>query len=235
MGPAAFEPGQRQNDMTKSMHTNSPPSPGAKIRWQGRIESVQSRAWVWRYKMDNRTHHVLGFNLFLRGDVEGQEGRFIVAVSEIQHTRLQFRIGDVFRGTAWPCSGAKHEIADYYRAGGLRALFRVDKKANLAEPPFADLLPVLEVFQRRGARMLDAKSWRGRCFGCMWANKSAVEIEYRFGTVKRYRTETFCYGPRSCSFYDMGPPRRVPYFESSPSIDQGWMDDTCTSQRGDDD
>ena len=57
--------------------------------------------------------------------------------------------------------------------------------------------------------MLDAKLWRKQCFACMWANKSAVEIEYKFGKVKRYRKETFCYGPRSCPLYDTGPPRQV--------------------------
>jgi hypothetical protein len=185
--------------------------------------------------MDNRTHHLLGFNLFVQGDVGGQEGRFVVAVSDKQHAKLQFRIGDIFRGTAWPCREAKHEIADYYRAGGLEPLVRADQQGEVIEPPFTGLLPTLEVFQRRGARMLDAKSWRRRCFTCQWANKSAVEIEYRFGTVKRYRAETFCYGPRSCSYYEMGPPRPVPYFGSSPSLDVGWMDSHCTSQRGDED
>ena len=76
--------------------------------------------------------------------------------------------------------------------------------------------------------MLDAKLWRKQCFTCMWANKSAIEIEYKFGKVKRYRKETFCYGPRSCPLYDMGPPREVPYFDSSPSrrlTKGGWM--TC--------
>ena len=83
--------------------------------------------------------------------------------------------------------------------------------------------------------MLDAKLWRKQCFACMWANKSAVEIEYKFGKVKRYRKETFCYGPRSCPLYDMGPPRQVQYFDTFPSIDDGWMDDLCTEQRGDED
>jgi len=27
---------------------------------------------------------------------------------------------------------------------------------------------------------------------------------------RRYRTETFCYGPRSCPFYKAGPARTVP-------------------------
>jgi hypothetical protein len=83
--------------------------------------------------------------------------------------------------------------------------------------------------------MLDAKLWRKQCFCCMWANKSAVEIEFKFGKVKRYRKETFCYGPRSCPLYDMGPPRPVQYFDTCPSMDDGWMDELCTELRREDD
>jgi hypothetical protein len=207
----------------------------ARIRWQGQIESVQCRAWVWRYKMDNRTHHHIGFNLFLDGTADGKDGRFIVAVSDTQHAKHQFRIGDEFKGTAWPCIKAKHDIADYYRAGGFKALSRNEETPTSSGPPFTGLLPSVATFEWRGARLLDAKLWRKQCFACMWANKSAVEIEYKFGTVKRYRKETFCYGPKSCPLYDMGPPRQVQYFECTPSIDDGWMDDICTETRGDDD
>lgn len=217
----------------KKAVNREPSQAASQVRWQGQIESVQCRAWVWRYKMDNRTHHHLGFNLFVKGEADGREGRFIVAVSDTQHTTLQFRIGDVFKGTAWPCIKAKHDIADYYRAGGLRALFRAGKQTDSAGPPFTGSLPPIEEFQRRGARMLDAKLWRKQCFACMWANKSAVEIEYKFGKVKRYRQETFCYGPRSCPLYDRGPPRQVQHSDCQPSIDDGWMDDLCTEQRGD--
>jgi hypothetical protein len=217
------------------MNSDSSQQPISRIRWQGQIESVQCRAWVWRYIMHNRTHHHLGFNLFVKGEADGREGRFIVAVSDTQHAKLGFRIGDVFKGTAWPCIEAKHDIADYYRAGGFKALSRANKQAVSEAPPFTGLLPPTDVFERRGARMLNAKLWRKQCFTCMWANKSAVEIEYKFGKVKRYRKETFCYGPRSCPLYDMGPPRQVPYFDSFPSLDEGWMDDLCTEQRGDED
>jgi hypothetical protein len=185
--------------------------------------------------MDNRTHHHLGFNLFVKGEADCQEGNFIVAVSDAQHRKLRFRIGDVFSGTAWPCLNARHDIADYYRAGQFRALARSDGQADPETPPFTGLLPPLEVFHLRGARMLDARLWKRKCFICMWANKSAVEIEYRFGRVKRYRQETFCYGPRLCSIYDMGPPRQVPYFGDYPSIDEGWMDNLCLEQREDED
>ena len=220
---------QQGTEMTR------PEPSSARIRWQGRIESVQCRAWVWRYKTDNRTHHHLGFNLWVRGEADGKEGRFIVAVSDTQHRTMQFRMGDVFQGTAWPCTNARHDIADYYRAGGFKALSRADTKSVAPGPPFRRVLPSIEIFQVRGARMLDAKLWRTRCFTCMWANKSAVEIEYKFGKVKRYRKETFCYGPRSCPFYDVGPARPVQYFGTFPSFDDGCMDEMCTQLRREED
>ncbi|MFH1737593.1 MAG: hypothetical protein ABIH23_01205 [bacterium] len=219
--------------MTRTVNTKTSQQSASRICWQGKIESVQCRAWVWRYKTDNRTHHHLGFNLFLKGEANEREGRFIVAVSDTQHAKLQFHIGDVFKGTDWPCIKAKHDVADYYRAGGFRVVSRTDEEAN--GPPFTGLLPPIEVFQRRGARMLNANLWRKQCFSCMWANKSAVEIEYKFGKVKRYRKETFCYGHRSCPLYEMGPPRQMPYFDTFPSIDEGWIDDLCTEQRGEED
>ncbi len=33
---------------------------------------------------DNRTHHHLGFNLFVKGEADGREGRFIVTVSAVR-------------------------------------------------------------------------------------------------------------------------------------------------------
>ncbi len=63
------------------------------------------------------------YNLFLRGEADGRDGRFSLAVSDTQHGKLQFRIGDEFKGTAWPCIEAKHDIADYYRAGGFKVLW----------------------------------------------------------------------------------------------------------------
>ena len=99
--------------MTKNAANPEPSQPPAsRIRWQGQLEAVQCRTWVWRYKMDNRTHHHLGYNLFVQGTADGRAGRFSVAVSASQHLRLQFRIGDVFQGTAWPCRQARHDVAD---------------------------------------------------------------------------------------------------------------------------
>ena len=45
-----------------------------KITFQGLIRSVQPRSNVWRYRLDNRTHSLTGYNLFLTGVANGVEG-----------------------------------------------------------------------------------------------------------------------------------------------------------------
>jgi hypothetical protein len=54
-------------------------------------------------------------------------------------------------------------------------------------------------------------------------------------TVRRYRTEAFCYGPRSCALYRSGPARKVPGRRGMTYTEEGWMDDEATSHRGLDD
>jgi len=203
----------------------------SRIRWQGEIHAVQCRVWVWRYRTDNRTHNHLGFNLWVKGQAADHPGKFIVAISDTQQRKLQFRVGDVAKGTGWPCKKAKHEIADFYRAGGLKLRARPDEQAPPEPPPFVGAPPPIEVFESRGARMLDQKQWRRACVRCVWANKSAVEIEYNLGRVKRYRTETFCYGPKSCPLYEIGPARPVPYYGGLTTTDDGGLDDCLTGHR----
>lgn len=72
-----------------------------KIEFSGIIRSVQPRSNVWRYRLDNRTHSMTGYNLFLSGTAEGEEGNFAVAISEKQMLKHRFHIGDEVRGTAW--------------------------------------------------------------------------------------------------------------------------------------
>lgn len=55
-----------------------------KISWRGTILSIQPRATVWRYELDNRRHFLAGYNLFLSGSAQGEETQFSVAISEKQ-------------------------------------------------------------------------------------------------------------------------------------------------------
>lgn len=202
-----------------------------KVRWSGVVTAIQPRAWVWRYKTDNRTHNLTGFNLW----VNGKDGKVVVAISALQRQKLGFRLGDTASGTAWPVQGKKREIADLYRAGDLKVLNRPDRNADQGGPPFVDMIPDIEIYRQRGCRLLDATLWRTACMSCLWANKSRVEIEYDFGKSKRYRSETFCYGPKSCPKYAMGEPREVPYRDCWPSLDDGCLDSCLTGSRGEDD
>jgi hypothetical protein len=51
---------------------------------------------------------------------------------------------------------------------------------------------------------------------------------------KRYRFETFCYGPKSCKFYKSGPTRIVPGRKGMSWEEPDWIDDENTEHRSDD-
>jgi len=49
---------------------------------------------------------------------------------------------------------------------------------------------------------------------------------------KRYREETFCYGPRSCPLYKAGPTRKVPGRKGMIWEEEDWIDEDAVSHRG---
>lgn len=206
-----------------------------KIEWQGTIASIQPRTRVWRYLTDNRTHYHLGYNLFLDGVADGYECRFGVAISEKQQIAGGFRIGDVVSGTAWSKQYPEREYADFYRAGLLKRLSASENSHKVAPPPWMTTPPDMKTYEDRGARMLSLSCWKGKCFQCVWAAMSNVEIIWDFDRhINKYRFESFCYGPKSCKLYKMGKARSVPYKNRGSSLDSGWLDDLCTEGRGPD-
>ena len=93
-----------------------------KIAFRGIIKSVQPRSNVWRYRLDNRTHSMTGYNLFLTGIADGEERDFAIAISEKQQEKYKFHIGDEIKGTGWTKKYPEWEYADYYRIGALKKL-----------------------------------------------------------------------------------------------------------------
>jgi hypothetical protein len=65
-----------------------------KITYQGKVMAVQPRSNVWCYRLDNRTHSYVGYNIFLVGEADGEKKDFVVAISEKQQEKLRFHIGD---------------------------------------------------------------------------------------------------------------------------------------------
>ena len=200
-----------------------------KIDWRGEIVSIQPRTRVWRYITDNRTHYHIGYNLFIIGDSSDGKKQFSVAISEKQQFKGLFSIGDVLEGTAWTKQYEEREFADYYRAGSLKLLNRVSENTEIMSPP------TMQTYEERGARLLSKSLWETKCFKCIWANMANVEIQWDFDkNIKKYRFETFCYGPKSCKFYKMGRPRSVPYKNRGSALDDGCLDEICTEGRDED-
>ena len=210
-----------------------------KIKWQGKILSIQPRTNVWRYILDNRTHYHIGYNLFLEGSAEGNSGnssQFVVAISEKQQQNYDFHVGDEITGSAWTKKYPECEYADYYRASAFKKISTtVDENVNKKAPPWIISPPDMKTYEWRGARMLSISSWKGKCFQCIWANMANVTIEYDWGRIQKYRFESFCYGPKSCKLYKKGRSRGVPYKGKGTFYDEGWLDDICTENRGYDD
>jgi hypothetical protein len=54
-------------------------------------------------------------------------------------------------------------------------------------------------------------------------------------SVVKHRFETFCYGPKSCSFYRAGVTRKVPGRRGMSYEEEDWVDEEETAHRGADD
>ncbi len=208
----------------------------SKVNWKGKILSIQPRTRVWRYLTDNRTHYYLGYNFFIEGCSSDGKRQFTVAISEKQQLRSVFQVGDEIEGTAWTKKYEEREFADYYKAGSLKLLDRLAENLEVITPPWIMLPPTMQIYEERGARILSKSLWETKCFKCIWANMANVEIQWDFDKdIKKYRFETFCYGPKSCEFYKMGRPRSVPYKNRHSTIDDGYLDELCTEGRNEND
>lgn len=206
-----------------------------RIKWHGRILTIQPRTRVWRYLTDNRTHYHIGYNLLINGASDEGKTAFWVAVSEKQQQKYGFQIGDTITGSGWTKKYPEREFADYYRAGSMKIL-APGHDLNLTAAPFTGLLPDLHTYEERGARMLSKSLWQGKCLTCFWAAMANVEIQWDFDRdIKKYRFETYCYGPKSCRHYKMGRARTVPYKNRGSASDDGYLDELCTEGRDWDD
>jgi hypothetical protein len=101
----------------------------------------------------------------------------------------------------------------------------------MISPPWMSIPPTMHTYEERGARLLSKSLWETKCFKCIWANMANVEIQWDFDKNKKYRFETFCYGPKACTLYKMGRPRSVPYKNRGSTIDDGYLDGLFTEGR----
>jgi hypothetical protein len=181
---------------------------------------------------DKRSHTYLGYVLFLKGIVEGNNRNFIVAIGKGAQNKHGFQIGDRIEGMSEPVSDERQEVAKYYKASKLRILDR-GSGGREKPPPWTSSAPDLETYRQLERRRLAARTYDLNCQGCIWGCKMPVEIilDHWNPSKRKYRFETFCYGPKSCPFYSSGPTRKVPGRQGMTWEEEDWIDKEATANR----
>jgi len=209
-----------------------------KLNWTGQLVAVQPRIRLTR-SFDERYHSYLGYVLLVDGRRDETVEEFLVAVGEAAHTRHAFQAGMEVRGVSVPVENPQKETAAYYKTSGIKILRPAASPPGESPPPgppFLGIPPSLKAYRARGHRRLAARTYSTKCYACIWGSRMAVEmiIDQWNPAQKKYRFETFCYGPKSCAFYRSGPERVVPGRKGMSWTEEDWVDEDATAHREED-
>jgi hypothetical protein len=200
-----------------------------KVVWKGTITSVQPRIRLTR-SFDQRSHTYQGYLLRLTGIMNGKECEFLVGIGKSAHEKHRFRVGDVASGESHLVENRQTEAADIYKTSKLVVLKPSDLQESTA-PPWTGVAPGLQTYRERGHRRLDTVTYESKCFACIWGCQMSVEmiIDQWNPQKRRHRFETFCYGPKSSSYYKAGPTRKVPGRHGMIWEEEDWVDEDAVS------
>ena len=120
------------------------------------------------------------------------------------HTKHQFQAGAAVCGEALAVPERRLEAVEFYKVSKLK-VGQPEAEEEASPPPLA-------VYRERGHRRPAARTFQEKCCNCIWGCQMPVEmiVDQWNPSPRRYRTETFCYGPLSCPPYKAGPARTVP-------------------------
>lgn len=202
-----------------------------KISWRGTLVSVQPRIRLSR-SFDQRSHSYLGYSLRVAGTIEDQEKEFLVGIGKGAHAKHKFQAGYLVEGECQPVADPRLESVLFYKTSKLNILERSPLDPG-TPPPWLGIPDDLITYRQRGHRRLDARTYVAKCLTCIWGCRMAVEmiIDHWNPRQRKYRSETFCYGPRSCRFYRAGPTRKVPGRRGMIWEELDWVDDEDTLHR----
>jgi hypothetical protein len=172
------------------------------------------------------------YALKVSGRVGSEAREFLVGVRQGAHTKHHFRAGNAVSGDALPVPDARLETVEFYKVSKLKVGLPEDEH-EAPPPPWRGVPPPLAVYRERGHRRLAARTFQEKCSNCIWGCRMPVEmiIHQWNPTRRRYRTETFCYGPRSCPLYEARPASKVPGRCGLTYTEEDWVDDDATSHR----
>jgi hypothetical protein len=201
-----------------------------RMEWSGQIISIQPRIRLSR-SFDERFHSYLGYCLILEGKIGEEEQVFSIGIGKVTQKKHLFRIGDEVSGVAVPVADPRLEAVDFYRASKLKLKGRIDAPVKNS-PPWHGVPPDLETYRWRRHRRLSARTYTIKCASCIWGCKMPVEMMIDpWNPTFRYRSETFCYGPKSCKHYKSGPERVVPGRKGMKWVEEDWIDEQETEHR----
>jgi len=206
-----------------------------KIRWSGRLVGVQPRIRLLR-SFDERQHGYQGYVLRVNGTCGDQTGEFLIAVGRGAHEKRRFQARMELSGRSAPVGDPQMETAGFYKTSGIEVAKDAAGEPP-AGPPFLGVPSDLPTYRARGHRRLDARTYAAKCTVCIWGCRTPVEmiVDHWDQSQKKYRFETFCYGPKSCAIYRPGPTRKVPGRKGMSYTEEDWVDEGATSHRGPDD
>jgi hypothetical protein len=205
-----------------------------KVSWEGTITAVQPRIRLMR-SFDETAHTYLGYNLKVRGVIDGEEKEFVVGIGKAAQLKHQFHVGVIVSGKSCPVADSRTETADVYKTSGLKVI-DTPPAGSSNPPPWHGAPPDLPTYRERRHRRLNARTYSSKCGSCIWGCRMPVEItidHWNPGKVK-YRFETFCYGPKSCRHYSAGATRKVPGRNGMTWEEPDWLEEDATAHRGDD-
>jgi hypothetical protein len=198
----------------------------------GTIISIQPRIRLTR-SFDEVSHTYLGYAITLEGEINNQHNTFSIGIGKAAHAKHQFKVNDVIFGECVPVPDPDVEPTQFYKVSKLKLITR--GTTGSTSSPWELVPPELEVYRERGHRRLAARTYDTKCSTCMWGCRMPVEIiidNWNPRGRRKYRFETFCYGPLSCKLYKAGPNRKVEGRNGMVYVEEDWVDEMAVEHRG---
>ena len=209
-----------------------------KLSFTGKITSIQPRIRLTR-SFDEATHTYLGYAVKIVGTIDNQEtissnqNIFSIGIGKAAQAKFNFKVNDIISGECLPVPDPDMEPVDYYKVSKLKVISEGEQGSLSA--PWELVPPDLKVYRERGHRRLAARTYDSKCSSCMWGARMPVEIivdNWNPRGRRKYRFETFCYGPLSCKLYKAGPNRKVEGRNGMVYVEEDWVDEANVAHRG---
>jgi len=162
---------------------------------------------------------------------EPEKVTFTIGIGKTAQAKFNFKVNDIISGECLPVQDPRMEPVDLYKVSKLKMLLKGEQ--GRTSEPWETVAPELETYRERGYRRLSARTYDSNCSSCIWAAREPVviTIDHWNPGPKKYRYETFCYGPLNCKLYKAGPVRKVPGRKGQSWTEDDWVYEEMTSHR----